>query len=302
MGLIFGQVTSKLFNRFRNDMVNVASVTIVFPFVSYYVCEEVLFMSGVLCVTVIGLMLSVNRSALTVEMDTFLCHFWEILALLMNIIIFLTAGILFTATIVPYMDTRDYLLILMVYILSYIGRFLGFILLAPILSRTGYGLNFRDMVIIIWGGLKCSVSICLVMVLYDTPTTFNIGRHFLMYTVGLITLSLFINGLIMPVLLKQLGLTQLTMAQQSNMTSCMKFILAQRNRIIGTLKMDRSLSDANWPIITQTTDLKHPYKLDLKGHDDEEHMFLGYRVTVCPDCRQEILNEPTAKQFEEMTK
>lgn len=52
------------------------------------------------------------------------------------------------------------------------------------------------------------------------------------------------------------------------------------------------------------TTIKHPYQLQMSGRDEdsEDDTYMGYHYTTCPDCERDIPNEPTKKEFAEMTK
>lgn len=66
--------------------------------------------------------------------------------------------------------------------------------------------------------------------------------------------------------------------------------------------MCRFLADANWPVVINSTNLRHPYRTQVDMEDDEDDLFLGYRFTYCPDCQKDVPQEPTVKEFKEMTR
>nr|CAD7259290.1 unnamed protein product [Timema shepardi] len=85
------------------------------------------------------------------------------------------------------------------------------------------------------------------------------------------------------------------------------YIICNLTRSIAMLKMDKFLADANWVLVEEATKIKHPFKIEYENEDDDEEeeeddMYMGYRFTTCPDCQKDVLTEPTAREFKEMTK
>lgn len=72
-------------------------------------------------------------------MDTLVVSFWQVLAYVSNKIIYLMCGVIIGDGLTENYEIEDYALVLVTYLLVNIGRFVGFFVLAPILSRVGYG-------------------------------------------------------------------------------------------------------------------------------------------------------------------
>lgn len=43
------------------------------------------------------------------------------------------------------------------------------LILSPLLSRTGYGLTWQNMIVMMWGGLRGAIGICLSLEVYEDP-------------------------------------------------------------------------------------------------------------------------------------
>lgn len=56
----------------------------------------------------------------------------------------------------------------------------------------------------------------------------------------------------------------------------------------------------------QETLIKHPYTQKIVDKENDEDMssvgYPGFKSIQCPDCKKEILHEPTAKELREMTR
>ncbi|CAG9571000.1 unnamed protein product [Danaus chrysippus] len=153
----------------------------------------------------------------------------------------------------------------------------------------------------VWGGLRGPLSLCLALIVLQTPAVADAGEIFIIQTAGLVVLSLMINATSMKRVLKILGLAEISLAKKANMTNCVKRIMLTRDRCISMLKMDKFLADANWDLVQAGTTIKHPYQIQMSRDDDsDDETYMGYHYTTCPDCEREIPNEPTKKEFTEM--
>lgn len=50
------------------------------------------------------------------------------------------------------------------------SRFIMLILLYPILARIGYGLTWQNLIIMMWGGLRGAVGVCLALEVYRSES------------------------------------------------------------------------------------------------------------------------------------
>lgn len=67
----------------------------------------------------------------------------------------------------------------------------------------------------------------------------DVGHALMIHTLGIVFLTLVINATTMPLVLRLLGLSDLSMARKINMNNCMKYVLLRREKIINILKMNR---------------------------------------------------------------
>ncbi|KAJ3648598.1 hypothetical protein Zmor_020391 [Zophobas morio] len=264
----------------------------------------------ILTTVVIGVMMASERHALPEETQQALQSQWKLLSCAFNGIIFITLGARAPSLFKDNMYFKHYILIFVTYLVANISRFLSLVVFLPILKRLGYELTFQHIIICAWCGLKNPLTLVAASDLAGyIPNKTEQTTWIFLHILGLYVLMLLINGTFLPVLLRTLGFAEISTTRQVNMNNCLKYIYESRTRMITILKMDRFLSDANWPLVVSTTILKHPYKKtnvtddqNMDENEEEADMFLGYRFTYCPDCQKHIPNEPSPKEFREMTK
>jgi sodium/hydrogen exchanger 10/11 len=292
-----------------NDPINLMVLTISMCYTTYFLGNW-MCNAGLIANVITGIKMGMERTSLSKEVEQGIIYFWQMVTTLMNGILFILIGILATAFISHDLGIEDVILVFVTYLITNLFRFLGFFVHSPILSRVGYGMSFQNMVICVWGGLKNPVNLNMAtmisLMFREEGKDKRKESTFFLHAVGVYILMLLINGSFVPILLKALGLTKISLSREINMNNCMKYIYEARAREIAILKMDRFLSDANWPLVLNTTTLKHPYKnmntVNEDESDEEEEYFLGYRSTYCPDCKKNVPNQPTAKEIKEMNK
>lgn len=242
LGYIFGKIVSWIMSTMYSDVVNMSILTIIAAYLSYFIAAEMLYVSGIITIVVLGIMVSKERTSLSLDVELFLIHFWEILAYAANTMIFFLAGLIVVEQLSDITVFHDYSFVIVTYVVTSVSRLITFIILAPILSRIGYGFSCRSMAICVWGALRGPVPFCGALIVYNHPTLGNVpGTEILLHISALIFISLVINATTMPLLLKLMGLSELSMAKKINMNNCMKYLQSRRDRTISMLKMDRSV-------------------------------------------------------------
>eukprot|EP01048_Picozoa_sp_COSAG05_P011908 COSAG05_NODE_1156_length_5687_cov_123.468683_2_plen_622_part_00 len=77
---------------------------------------------------------------------------------------------------------------------------------SPLLTKMGYGLTKKEAVVMVWGGLRGAVSLSLALLVDGNHMISPHGREMIfMMTVGIVTLTLLINGTTAGMVYKVLG-------------------------------------------------------------------------------------------------
>ncbi|XP_044264140.1 sodium/hydrogen exchanger 10-like [Tribolium madens] len=303
LGYVLGFFCVFLMKFSYNDPSYLMVLTVAACYSNYYIGEYILSNAGALTLIISAVMMAYERQSLSKEVEESVVNLWKMICYLMtSVIIFLTGSAL-PEMIGTTFNYKDYIFVLVTYLLWNITRFISFFLFSPILSRIGYGMTFSNMIIYVWAGLKNPV--CISYSALATEMTRN--KAIFLHTVGVYFLMLLINGSFTMCVLRVLGLAEISTSRRINMNNCMKYLYEARSRTVAILKMDRFLSDANWPLVMTTTTLKHPYKKSKTAENEDEDendegFSLGYKYTFCPDCEKDIPNEPTSKELKEMLK
>ncbi|RZC32726.1 sodium/hydrogen exchanger 10-like, partial [Asbolus verrucosus] len=304
VGCLFGFIGQYLLKQMYSDHLGVVMLSFGLPFFTFGFTEIYFGGCGAVSVLILGVIMAKERSTLSPETDTLLNNFWKTIEKILNLVTCLVTG-MYMGLACLQLKGEHYVYVVVMYFLYYFLRFMLFLFFVPILSRIGYGMNIKTMMICVIGGLKAPFSFIFAMLFVNKGLDImpdSEAMQFYFYITLVYLLSYTINGVFLSMLLKVMGVSKISMVRQLNMNNCMKHILAKRERTLWILKMDRYLSDANWGIASQATVMKHPFNVDSKVDDEEDDYFLGYRYTFCPDCKKEVAEEPTQKELKEMAK
>ncbi|XP_044263873.1 sodium/hydrogen exchanger 11-like isoform X2 [Tribolium madens] len=301
-GYLSGVLGQCLIRRMYSDRMSVILMISALPFFTYSVSQIFLSGCGSVSVITLGIMMSIERTAVSKNIDNFLTNYWELIAYIMDTVVLALSATYAGCYVIPFMNWEAFVLIIVAYVVNYVLRFVSFLLFSPIISRLGYGMELKAMVVCVWGGIKSPFGYLVVFNFVKRHAFKTQGENiFFFYIFGLSIISMLINGTFCRTILKVLGFTNISMARQVNMNNCMKHIFTKRDRIIAILKMDRLLADTNWKVVYEVTNMQHPYHLGLDNEEDDP-FFLGYRFTICPDCNKDLVQEPTQKELKEMSK
>ncbi|KAJ8710687.1 hypothetical protein PYW08_009202 [Mythimna loreyi] len=304
LGIVMGKITDTLLSITYYDVLCAVTVTLAGAFLTYYIGEKFLYVSGLLGTVITGVLVSNKKSTIAGDVEHVVNNFWMILGHAANTLVFTMIGVVIFEKVSDVISVRQVSLIFVTYTTVYCSRLMVYAAMTPLLRHIGYGMTWQHCMACVWGGLRGPLSLCLALIMLQTPAVSDAGEIFIIQTAGLVILSLLINATSMTRVLKILGLAEISLAKKANMTNCVKRIMMTRDRCISMLKMDKFLADANWDLVQAGTTIKHPYQLQMSGRDEDsdDDTYMGYHYTTCPDCEREIPNEPTKKEFAEMTK
>ena len=211
-GLLLGWITARItiwfLGKVNGDEAVQNSVIIVSSYITFILAQSFLDVSGVIALVAFGLTIThVGRPKLKPEVNHFMDQFWNLMAYIANTLIFIIVGVVIAMKI--ELSWTSLILLFLVYLGVNIVRMLVILVLYPFMKKTGYGLTFRESFILAWGGLRGALGLTLaLMVSYTMEIPEDIRRQILLFTGGIVTLTLTINATTMRWLLMKLGLTK----------------------------------------------------------------------------------------------
>lgn len=225
------------------------SVIIVSSYITFILAQSFLDVSGVIALVAFGLTITyVGRPRLKPEVNKFMGQFWELMAYMANTLIFIIVGVVIALKV--DMTWSSFLLLIGVYIGVNIARMLMIVILYPFMKKTGYGLTMRESFILGWGGLRGALGLTLaLMVSYTLAIPEDIRRQILLFTGGIVTLTLGVNATTMRWVLLKLGLTKVPSAKMLLDYSIKKQIADSTEKYLEKLKKREALEVSNWKLV-----------------------------------------------------
>lgn len=201
VGLGVGFLSTRLLSRLGDHLVEVM-VMLVAAYGAFLLAEE-FHVSGVIAVAVIGLVIGNHgwSHAPSLETRENVALFWEVVAFLVNSILFLLVGF----ELRPSLLIDDLLSIVIVFGVLIASRALIVYGMGALSRWRGRGLPSSWQHVIVWGGLRGSVPVALALGL---PLTLAGRDNLVAIVFGVVLFSLLGQGLTIPSLLRRLGLVR----------------------------------------------------------------------------------------------
>ena len=205
VGIACGMAAIAVAWRTSDHLVETA-LTAVAAYGSFLLAES-FHVSGVLATVAAGLLMGNlgvlvddgKRAALSSQGREFVLAFWEFAAFIANSLVFLliglrVAGIAFAG--------GDWAVVPVAIALVVAGRALTVYPLCLPFAWSRWAVSMKDQHILWWGGLRGALALALVLAL---PVSMPFNNEILIATFGVVTFSVVVQGLTMPMLIKRLS-------------------------------------------------------------------------------------------------
>ncbi|KAK7319185.1 hypothetical protein RJT34_03903 [Clitoria ternatea] len=259
MGLAFGIASVLWLGFIFNDTVIEISLTFAVSYIAYFTAQEGSDVSGVLTVMSLGMFYSAfARTAFKGESQQSLHHFWEMIAYIANTLIFILSGVVIAEGILGdssvFYHGTSWTHLLLLYVYVQVSRCIVVGALFPFLRYFGYGLDWKEAIILIWSGLRGAVALSLSLSVKRssgrsielTPET---GTLFVFFTGGIVFLTLIVNGSTTQFILHYLGMDKLSAAKRRILEFTKYEMLNKALEAFGELGDDEELGPADWPTV-----------------------------------------------------
>jgi len=206
-------VTAYILSKIHNNGVLEANTTIFCAYMLFFVAETNIAVSGILTIVAMGLYMSnIGKTSISTESEHALHHVWGFIGFVAETVIFILSGIILgqrsmeDCHLITYID---YLKLLGIYVCLHFVRFFMILVFWPILRKIGYGMSFKQVLVVSYAGLRGAVGLALALIV---TTTQGVPRHvqdvILLQTGGIALLTLLINATTTGTLVRFLGLSK----------------------------------------------------------------------------------------------
>ncbi|KAL8520747.1 hypothetical protein ACS0TY_011334 [Phlomoides rotata] len=273
LGVAFGIASVLWLGFIFNDTVIEISLTFAVSYVAFFTAQEGVDVSGVLTVMTLGMFYSaVARTAFKGESQQSLHHFWEMVAYIANTLIFILSGVVIAESILrssslfkAHDHSWGYLFLL--YVFVQVVRVVVVGVLFPFLRYFGYGLDWKEAIILVWSGLRGTVALALSLSIKRTSDespyiSSDTGTLFVFLTGGIVFLTLIVNGSTTQFVLHLLKMGGLSEPKRRLLNYTKNEMLNKALEAFGDLGDDEELGPADWATVKR-------YITSLDGVDGE---------------------------------
>lgn len=207
LGVAFGLFSVLWLGLVFNDAVIEITLTLTASYLAYYTAEDEAQVSGVLAVMTLGIFFAVfGRAAFNGETQQSMHYFWEMVAYIANTLIFILSGVVIAEHILKShnsIEGQDWGYLVLLYVFLQGTRIVVVVTLLPGLQYFGYGLNWKEAIILTWAGLRGAVALALSLSVNALDANDSQGEaivtdktraRFVFLTGGVVFLTLTING------------------------------------------------------------------------------------------------------------
>ncbi|GMP92738.1 hypothetical protein CsSME_00042832 [Camellia sinensis var. sinensis] len=167
IGLAFGIASVLWLGFIFNDTVIEIALTLTVSYIAYFTAQEGADVSGVLAVMTLGMFYAaVARTAFKSDGQQSLHHFWDMVSYIANTLIFILSGVFIAEGVIRtdhifegHGNSWGYLILL--YVFVQVSRMIVVGVLYPSLRFFGYGLDWKEAIILVWSGLRGAVALAL---------------------------------------------------------------------------------------------------------------------------------------------
>ncbi|XP_021727954.1 sodium/hydrogen exchanger 8-like [Chenopodium quinoa] len=299
-GIAFGIASVLWLGFIFNDTIIEITLTLAVSYAAYFTAQEGADVSGVLTVMTLGMFYAAAaRTAFKGESQQSLHHFWEMVAYIANTLIFILSGAVIAQGVLSSDNIFEnhgtawgYLILLYVYVLVARGVVVG--VLYPFLCYFGYGMEWKEAMILVWAGLRGAVALSLSLSVKRSSgdpayLSTQTGTLFVFFTGGIVFLTLIINGSTTQFVLQFLGMDKLSKAKRRILEFTKYEMEKKALEAFGDLGEDEELGPADWPTVKRY--IKSLNSIDgdrIHPHDASDNGFLD--PMNLKDMRVRLLN------------
>jgi hypothetical protein len=151
----------------------------------------------------------------------------------------------------------DWIKMLVFWVLMILSRVIMVLTFYPFLRRSGYGITRKELIVLIYGGLRGALGMCLsLFVGVDDSLRLRFRELTVFYMCGMAMLTIIVNGLTCNKLVAYLEMIKVPEIKNKLLQKCLKRVLEQTQDKLKELKSETSVSYAKWREVEKNAEVK----------------------------------------------
>jgi NhaP-type Na+/H+ or K+/H+ antiporter len=262
LGIAFGFITVRWLRSANrplkeSDVTIQIAITICSAYLTFFVAQYSLGISGVLACCGAGAMLSWLAPPIILNHES-MHNVWGIIEWGLNTLIFLLAGLIIGHRVIATVNGMDWLYMIILYGLLMAIRAVTIILLFPFISGIGHCCTRNEAVFMSWAGLRGALGMALALIVEnDGPEDLDDQtKRLFFYVGGIAAITLVVNATTSKSLLYSLGLLTTNSAEKMLVTNQIKKKLRKKmNKVVQQMTKEFSFTEKDLEEVRLTCSL-----------------------------------------------
>src|SRR5690606_25964935 len=213
VGFLMGRLVTSLFRWLRGWPMAEITLTVALAYLTFYVSERYLGVSGVVATVIAGLVVvSSGRTRMSPTTFEQLAGSWAQFGFWANSLIFVFAAMLIPRMMADITPGQVGLLVLL-FVVTLAARALMVFGVLPLMGLTPLAtrFSFAYRAVMWWGGLRGAVSLALALAVTEHASIpYEVRQFIAVATTGFVLLTRFVNGVTLRPLIRRLKLNELS--------------------------------------------------------------------------------------------
>lgn len=278
MGVAFGLVALIILGLVYDEFEVETSLTVIVAFLGFWTAQAPSRLSGVICNVASGLVLSAfGRHLITPAVREPLQEFWELLGWAANTIVFVHAGVLVTAFTWSCSGSPngslDYVYIIVYYLFLQVIRIGLVLLFRPLMAVGNKWFQWKEAIVVGFSGLRGAVSLILALEVAGSDLIDErVKARVVLWTTGIVALSLLINGFFIKPVIHKLKLDKAEKTREDFLHRARAVMVQRTLMILDSLCIETAFKSARWSYVAKNS-------LPQDWISDDKHA-AGYREAL----------------------
>lgn len=312
LGLAFGIGIALWLRKIQNDPVQEINLTLLASYLLFFVSEQVHF-SGAIATVTFGLFMSaVGKTTISASSEEKVHDFWLLAGHNIEALVFMLGGMILGSQAMgeSYIESYDVPLLFIVFVLLHVIRAIVVAVHFPWLRRMGYGLSFKEAVVLALAGLKGAIAITLSLLMYhNEELSMRVRSLGLFMVVGISALSITFDSLLVKWTVRRLGMECLSKVQENMMIQVTHSLIEKTAKKLEKMKRRSDMKLADWDTVIHKVGAKNLLHRVfrstmtgtriLKENTDRSpnKLLIRYNEEISQDIEEEEIIMETRKRF-----
>ena len=244
--------------RIVKDEILTISLTFFTCYLTFFIGESYLGVSGILAIVTLGVLMGAyGRVKINPESEHAMHSVWSFIQFVLETLIFIITGCFIGKAIIlagseSLITGADWIKMFIFFFLMTLARYIMVSLMYPFLNKTGYPVTRKDLIVLTYGGLRGAIALSLaLMVAVDEEFPLRFRELVLFYLVGMITLTIMVNGMSIKYLMEKIDFTPVNNWKVKVLQTLNKDIIIKSVEKEESLKHNKFLKLVDWKNVNE---------------------------------------------------